>query len=531
MYSESEFLCGLSDSNGAFSTSQDPDFISNRALVIALLRSGESSLTVDPSPLHESARHLEIRILELENLIVRLQAEKQQIRSCLNAQRSLMAPVRRIPVDVLLHIFKLVCMNERSTLLPQGPPWVLGQVCCWWRNIVTTYPILWSSIRGGLKYLTSRTPEILQRALELSCECPLHLELDLYGNGSYDETFVRQVVALIVHNSSRWESVIFTWTPRILPLFSGVYGRLPLLRSLRATFQNVWSIVQGPLYSFFSVAPSLTEMKTSGLAFQSFPVPVSQLKSFHGCFSDVREVHDLLGQIPGLLNFGITNVVLVPDKNNSPPIFHEHIRTITCRGDVLKCLGSATFPALEEIDGEEHDWTDEAVDIADRITQRSCCSIRTFRAGVIYPFARLFTLSSIKLSLTALTLLVYKGRWDMTDHVGLFNALAVNVTSHCLLPFLRELTLKDSDGCAWYGSPFFCPEFFRMVQSRWIHPAPAVRLERLTLVVKRHEYVDLKPRDVRLTPLWVLQQEGLAVRVMELTSENWVWGQQQQGQS
>lgn len=242
-------------------------------------------------------------------------------------------------------------------------------------------------------------------------------------------------------------------------------------------------------------------MKTTDLTFQSFPVPVSQLKSFYGCFSDVREVHDLLGRIPGLLNFGITNDGLVPDENNSPPIFHEHIRTIICRGDVLKCLGSAAFPALEKIDGEEHDWTDEAVDNADRITQRSRCSIRTLRAGVIHPFARLFTLPSIKLSLTALTSVVDQRGWWTTDHVGLFNAPAVDGTGHCLLPFLRELTLKDSIRSC--NRPFFYPEFFGMVQSRWIHPnhpAPAVRLERLTLVLIRNKFDHLKPRDARLMP-------------------------------
>lgn len=233
MYSESEFLCGLSDSNGALSTSRDPDFISNRARIIALLRSEESSLTVDPSPLHESARYLEIRILELESLIGCLQADLPQRPTILDGPRP-SYPCRRSLAHLQTSVYerKVYSPPSRTSLGARTGVLLVEEHSDRVSHPMVQHP-WWAQV------LTSRTPEILQRTLELSCECPLHLELDLYGNGCYDETFVRQVVALIAHNSSRWESVNFTWTPRILPLFSGVYGRLPLLRSLRATFQNV----------------------------------------------------------------------------------------------------------------------------------------------------------------------------------------------------------------------------------------------------------------------------------------------------
>ncbi|PBK64816.1 hypothetical protein ARMSODRAFT_863517, partial [Armillaria solidipes] len=122
---------------------------------------------------------LDSKLSELEAVADRLRAEQRQIRSELDAQQSLMAPVRRIPAEILLHIFELVSMDETCTLNTANAPWVFGHVCCFWRTLATTSPVLWSTIRTHLDYQVHpcRIPPALQRYLDLSSECPLHLDI------------------------------------------------------------------------------------------------------------------------------------------------------------------------------------------------------------------------------------------------------------------------------------------------------------------------------------------------------------------
>ncbi|KAK0451308.1 uncharacterized protein EV420DRAFT_710951 [Desarmillaria tabescens] len=515
--------CGFTEHHISWSASDD--LSSNRARIVDLLRSGESSLTVDLSPVHESSQRLESRLSDLNSklselnaVVDRLHTERQNIQSDLDAQRSLMAPVRRIPADILLQIFELLSVDEECNLDTANAPWVFGHVCCFWRTIVITSPVLWSTIRTHLNPLVHprKISAALERHIELSSECPLHLDIDLYRNA--DSETIRQVVTLIVRHSLRWETLKITLSASTLPMFSRVSGRLPRLRSLAVFVMNYYgdgAIVPEP-YSFFSVAPALTEAKIHCIPVFDLPVPLPQLRTFDGYFRNPSEVHDLLRRAPNLVKFAFSSMVISRDTNPSP-LFHGSLRSITGTSHELRILSAGTFPALEEINGRESKWDDEAIDMIDRIAERSGCSIRTFHAGSILPFTRFCVLSSIGTSLTELSMTMggWNGSNGLIPNLSIYVALLVSETQPTLLPCLRELTLKEFSGYNSKKSAIFtCPEFYEMVRSRLTPPAPVSRLKVLTLVLRRLEYQDLKPRDPRFDPLWALEEEGLVVHVV-----------------
>ncbi|KAK0493546.1 hypothetical protein EDD18DRAFT_1356476 [Armillaria luteobubalina] len=495
------------------------------AHVVDLLRSGGSSLTVDLPSLDGSSQCLErrlstlnSRLLELEAAADCLRAEQCQIQSELDAQRSLMAPVRRIPSEILLHIFVLVSMDETCMLNAANAPWVFGHVCYFWRTVATTSPVLWSTIRThlDLQIHPCKIPLALQRHLDLSSECPLHLDIDLYRNADNDT--IRQVVALIVRHSLRWETLKITLSPSTLSMFSLVSDRLPRLRYLAVFVMNYYgdgAIVPEP-YSFFSIAPSLVEAKIHCIPVFDLPVPLPQLQVFDGYFRNPGEVHDLLRQAPNLVKFAFSSMVSSRDSSPSP-IIHENLRSLTCTSHELKILSAGTFPALEEIDGKESKWDDEVINTVNYIAERSCCSIRTFHAGSILSFTRFATLPSIRSSLTVLSMTM--GGWNVSNnsmaYLAIYAALLISETRPSLLPCLRELVLKEFSGYnSKNSSPFACPEFYEMVQSRRTPPAPVSRLEVLTLVLRRLEYHDLKLKDPRFVRLWAMEEEGLVVHIV-----------------
>lgn len=528
MMNEKCSRCGFPEDHSPFLASSDTSSNQTCVSVTDLLRSGRSSLTVDLSPLHERSQRLENRLstlnsklFELEAVVDRLRAEQHQIQSDLDAQQSLMAPVRRIPAEILLYIFELVSMDEHCTLNTTNAPWVFGHVCCFWRTIATTSPVLWSTIRThlNLQVYPRKVPAALRRHLELSSNFPLHLDIDLYRNA--DSHTIRQIVTSIVRHSLRWETLKITLSANSLPMFSGVRDHLPQLRSLAVFVMNYYgdgAVVPEP-YPFFSVAPALAEAKIHCIPVFDLPVPLSQLRVFDGYFRNHSEVHDLLRQAPRLVKFAFSSMISSRDANPSP-IFHDCLRSITSTSHELRILSAGTFPALEEIDGKESKWDDEAIDMMDHIAERSRCSIRAFHAGSILSFTRFATLPSIRSSLTILSMTM--GGWNAASngpmpYLGIYAALLISETQPSLLPFLRELILKEFSG---YNSkklaPFTCPEFYEMVQSRRSPPppAPVSRLEVLTLVLRRMEYHDFKFKDPRFDRLWAMEEEGLVVHIV-----------------
>ncbi|KAK0243811.1 hypothetical protein EDD85DRAFT_945133 [Armillaria nabsnona] len=60
--------------------------------------------------------------------------------------RSLFAPIRRLPRDVLESIFAYVPSSTKNSLDIHSAPWLLAHIYSTWRDIVFTTPLLWANI-------------------------------------------------------------------------------------------------------------------------------------------------------------------------------------------------------------------------------------------------------------------------------------------------------------------------------------------------------------------------------------------------
>ncbi|KAK0243612.1 hypothetical protein EDD85DRAFT_742240, partial [Armillaria nabsnona] len=96
-----------------------------------LLRSGVSSLHISRTSLFEDVAHLEEELCHIEPLYVQIRDRCNRLLKDLSNCKAFLAPVRTLPPETLLHIFKLASSHNDCL----GAPWILGHVCSFWRSL------------------------------------------------------------------------------------------------------------------------------------------------------------------------------------------------------------------------------------------------------------------------------------------------------------------------------------------------------------------------------------------------------------
>ncbi|KAF9029920.1 hypothetical protein BDZ89DRAFT_892299, partial [Hymenopellis radicata] len=90
-------------------------------------------------------------IVRVHKMLDMLVANRQGVNGCIDLYKSLAAPIRRLPVDVLIHIFReALCFDvppSRSFTdvfrRRVTTPLRLAEVCDLWREIILQNPLLW----------------------------------------------------------------------------------------------------------------------------------------------------------------------------------------------------------------------------------------------------------------------------------------------------------------------------------------------------------------------------------------------------
>ncbi|KIK54874.1 hypothetical protein GYMLUDRAFT_176624, partial [Collybiopsis luxurians FD-317 M1] len=96
---------------------------------------------------------LDARIALVKNLLEDLERVRGELDLALNEQKKLLHPMRSMPTDLLVEIFKHgsglyddpkeLFRSDWHSLKLTLPPWVYGRVCRRWRDISVRTPILW----------------------------------------------------------------------------------------------------------------------------------------------------------------------------------------------------------------------------------------------------------------------------------------------------------------------------------------------------------------------------------------------------
>ncbi|KAJ6584012.1 hypothetical protein DFH09DRAFT_1144043 [Mycena vulgaris] len=97
-------------------------------------------------PLDELAR-VDAQLEEMDVLIRELKTKRAALEVEIDAHKALMAPLRRIPNDVLGEIFVACLPTAHNALIDPGEaPLILGRICKHWRSVAYSTPTLWSSL-------------------------------------------------------------------------------------------------------------------------------------------------------------------------------------------------------------------------------------------------------------------------------------------------------------------------------------------------------------------------------------------------
>ncbi|KAK0433335.1 hypothetical protein EV421DRAFT_1845239 [Armillaria borealis] len=190
----------------------------SEGLVSQLLRGSRSLLDADRAFIDAEIAELE-RVRSLYDAqLQELQLRRPAVLEALESRASIYAPIRRIPRDILIEIFHLVCDSAslgwdkwvhrakiRDSLDLSGPLWVLGRVCALWRDTLHSSPASWARNVVVHCPFSKRAPEILHFYLKRTGEHPLSLRVVINRSGNPIKD--GEIMSLLIQSAYRWKDV------------------------------------------------------------------------------------------------------------------------------------------------------------------------------------------------------------------------------------------------------------------------------------------------------------------------------------
>ncbi|KAJ7491705.1 hypothetical protein B0H11DRAFT_2007522 [Mycena galericulata] len=290
-----------------------------------------------PEYLPSTVSALSDELTRLDHEISQLQ-DNDQLR-CMKSERvlldahydaclSVLAPIRRVPSEILVDIFRiclhssLVRQNIESRAfemasLARAPLFTVSQVCARWHNIVMGTPALWTTIElDSLVWADERqidaVMELLKFVLERSGTSPLNVSI-------CDETHPPALQLLATH-SNRWKNVEIMCSMSNFQHLASVRGRLPLLETVML---DIWGTNSEPVpMDFFAVAPTLKTCIVSGelFALETVRLPIDGLHTL-GCI-DLVSAAEMVAAVAAM------SVPAPPAKFQLQFNFHDWAKTV-----------------------------------------------------------------------------------------------------------------------------------------------------------------------------------------------------------
>ncbi|KAF8208530.1 hypothetical protein K438DRAFT_1930197 [Mycena galopus ATCC 62051] len=249
-------------------------FLPHSTQIHEMLRSQPPEILLPTfSTLSEELTRYNEEISRLRALLETLESDREALQSCYDAWRSLLAPVRRVPTEILVDIFARTRpkrLNDWWTPksvkshIAETHLLAVSQVCRRWYNIVLDTPTLWDTIHLNGRVWTHEMIPFLTLILERSQKSLLNVSIS-HNAGC------EPIRRLLASHSERWQTVYIDFDFRDFP---AAQGQVPSLETLELHNFN------GPT-DFFQVAPRLRNLTISG----GIPpiidtLPLSQLHTF-----------------------------------------------------------------------------------------------------------------------------------------------------------------------------------------------------------------------------------------------------------
>ena len=218
----------------------------------------------------------EIQCLQAQ--IIVLQNKRRLLERHTVGYKSLLAPIRKLPPELLHQIFLFVC--DDNYIGPGDcfriPAATLVQVCPSWNNVASSSPRLWSIIALLIYKVSPDTKTAIKHLLEKSGSAPLDVKITSIYNHHSD----LQWLDMLVRQSYSWLrldlSLNHTRSIDVFPALRPIQGNLPLLEYLELSGHPQ----SGVFLDIFQNAPRL---RSVSLGYESNPdaiiLPWEQLQS------------------------------------------------------------------------------------------------------------------------------------------------------------------------------------------------------------------------------------------------------------
>ncbi|KAF7370259.1 hypothetical protein MSAN_00657000 [Mycena sanguinolenta] len=208
-------------------------------------------------------KRLDEEIAVLRKALDKLTEERDALSTYVEAHKSLLSPIRRLPRDIVEVIF-LAClpMHRNCVMSAQEAPVLLGRICSSWRAISLSMPRLWSRLhvaRPTVPYNTftfsAYEAKVVQRLkvaaawLRRSGTCPLSISLQSSHHydtrTSWDTPRTDPFLNILIPFASRWQDVSVTIPSfAVQALLDLTEHDVPLLESLKIAEIDVDSSIE-----------------------------------------------------------------------------------------------------------------------------------------------------------------------------------------------------------------------------------------------------------------------------------------------
>ncbi|KAJ3901230.1 hypothetical protein F5879DRAFT_969250 [Lentinula edodes] len=196
-------------------------------------------------PQQELSR-LETEISRVQVILDDLQSRRAEVKNYVETHRGLLAPIRRLPVEVLTEIFVLCLSAERYPVRSlREAPLLLTMICRHWREVTLKSPSLWNSLHIYLPQdLTKEAITLRERGvnqwLTRSGSLPLSLSLCISASRIHHELESLDVdrkysplLEMLMLFNLRVAELTLNLDPPVFPLLQKFLPRnFPNLRSL-----------------------------------------------------------------------------------------------------------------------------------------------------------------------------------------------------------------------------------------------------------------------------------------------------------
>ncbi|KAL0568336.1 hypothetical protein V5O48_013647 [Marasmius crinis-equi] len=307
----------------------------------------------------------EDEIQKLKATVMALETRRDWLKRSMMRYRSLLSPIRILPLEILSMIFGHFCEDNPLDAYLVPPVVTLSLVCAQWRALVLSTPGLWSSLSIDFENWDMLANDIgLERMtrlfLERSKKSPLTLVLRLPDPKGCEFRSAATLGAL-VNSADRWHDITLLAPWNISPsspILEGLRGHLPILSALH--LNGAGPDDDRSKFDFFSYCPALHSLQIQpgddpyGPEYPSprLVLPWEQIKSLKMYDSFAPSAVSLLSQCPNVESLELSLVgggTLYP-KNIASDVLRSLSIEAREQDDVSTILHSTTLRNLNSVE-------------------------------------------------------------------------------------------------------------------------------------------------------------------------------------